>query len=103
VATTNLYFNDQTQYGRMLRRGLNLLEEGYELLNDVLANVPHMIDGNGSDAAHFTEVTARYGFDNNADAKAAWDELNSLMFKLNTNTSVSDMNAAMLQAFAKLR
>lgn len=103
MAKTNIYFNDQTNHGRILRRGLNTLEEGFESLNDVLANMPHMIDGDGSDAAHFTEVTSRYGFADNATAKAAWDELNSLMAKLNTDNSVTSVNAAMLQAFAKMR
>lgn len=103
MATTNIYFNDQTQYGRLLRRGLQQLEEGKDTLNDVLASMPHMIDGDGSDAAQFAEVTSRYGFASNAAAKAAWDELNSVLFKLNTNASVDSVNAALLQAFAKLR
>lgn len=103
MAATNIYFNDQTQYGRLLRRGLQQLEEGKDNLNDVIASMPHMIDGDGSDAAQFTEVTSRYGFASNAAAKAAWDELNSLMFKLNTDSSVDSINAAMNQAFAKLR
>ncbi len=87
----------------MLRRGLQQLEEGKDVLNDVLASMPHMIDGDGSNATQFSEVTSRYGFASNEAAKAAWDELNSMMFKLNTDASVSAVNAAMNQAFAKMR
>lgn len=103
MATTNIYFNEASQYGRLVRRGLDQLENGVEQLNDVLANMVHMIDGDGSSATHFTEVVTRYGFADTTAAKAAWDELNSLMAKLNTDASVSSVNAAMLQAFAKMR
>lgn len=103
MATTNIYFSSDTHYGRMLRTGLNNLENGYEIFNDALANMTHMIDGDGTSATHFTEVTTRYGFLNNDHAKAAWDELNSLMAKLNTDASVSNVNAALLQIFAKMR
>ena len=103
MATSNIYFDDQTQYGRLLRRGLNYLEDGKDILNDVLASMVHMIDGDGSVDTHFTEVTARYGFPSNAIAKDCWDELNSVMAKLNTDTSVTSVDAAMSQVFAKMR
>lgn len=103
MAVNHISFNDQTQHGRVLRRGLQQLEEAIENLNDVLATTATMIDGDGSQAAHFAYATAKFGFDNDAATKAAWDELNSLMFKLNTNDSVSSVNAALLQAFNKFR
>jgi len=103
MAITNVFIDETKPHARLLRRGLANMEEGFEILNDVLANVPHMIDGDGSDAAHFTEVTSRYGFTSNDVAKSAWDELNSAMSKLNTNGSVSSVNAALLQLFNKFR
>lgn len=103
MAVNHISFNDQTQHGRVLRRGLQQLEEGLENVNDVLATMQTMIDGDGSSADHFTYLAEKYGFSSNAIAKAAWDELNSLAAKLNTNDSVSSVNAALLQAFNKFR
>jgi hypothetical protein len=104
-----IQFNDQLPHGRMLRAVLNRLEEavdgGVDLVgkSGVPGTMTFMIDGDGSDAAQFGEVTTRFGFASNADAKAAWDELNSLFGKLNGDGSVSNVNAALLQAFAKFR
>ena len=103
MAFSHLHFNDQTQYGRMLRRTLNLLEEGDDLLADVISVMTTMIDGNGSSEAHFTEVTTRFGFASNADAKAAYDEAQSCYSKTSGNGTVSDVRAARDQFFAKLR
>ena len=103
MATTHLAFNDQLTHGRMLRRGLDQLEEGREGINDVLASMTTMIDGDGSSAAHFTLATAKFGFPTDAAAKAAWDELNSLAAKFNTDASVSSVQSALLQAFNKFR
>lgn len=102
MATTHISFNDGTRWGRQLRNVLDNLERGLDEGNDLLAVMTHMIDGDGSNASHFDLVTTNFGFADNAHAKAAWDELNSMMFKLNTNSSVSDVNAALLQAFAKM-
>jgi len=62
-----------------------------------------MIDGDGSQVEHFEEVMTRYAFPSTTVAKSAWEELNSLAFKLNTNSSVTDVLAALNQAFAKFR
>lgn len=103
MAVQHIGFNDQVLHGRLLRRGLQQMEEALDILNDVKATMALMIDGDGTDAAQFTYMTAKFGFSSNPEAKAAWDELNSLLFKLNTNAQVTDVNAAMLQAFNKLR
>lgn len=80
-----------------------MLEEGRETLVKAKDVMQVMIDGDGSSATHFTEVTARFGFTDNATAKAGWDELNSALFKLTTDAQVSSVQAAMLQLFSKLR
>lgn len=103
MAVSHLNFNDQLNHGRQLRRALQQLEESTEGLADVLAVFVRMIDGDGSDAAHFTYATAKFGFTDNATAKAAYEELSSLNSKFSGNGSVSDVNAAMVQAFAKFR
>ena len=103
MATTHLAFNDQLTHGRMLRRALDQLEEGREGINDVLASMTTMIDGDGSLATQFTLVVTKFGYPDIATAKAAWDELNSMASKFNTDASVSSVQAALIQAFNKFR
>jgi len=103
MAVNHIAFNDQTTHGRLLRRALQQQEEGLQNLNEVIATMALMIDGDGSDATHFAYATPKFGFTNDAAAKAAWDELNSLAGKLNTDGSVTFVNAAMKQAFNKFR
>lgn len=103
MAVAHIAFNDQTQHGRLLRQFLNGLETSLDTGNDVLDVMAKMLDGNGSDASHFAYFVSKFGFATTADAKAAFDELNSIMFKLNTDASVTSVNAAMKQVIAKLR
>lgn len=103
MSVAHLAFNDQTNHGRILRRALQQQEDGLDGLNDVISTLQLMIDGDGSQAAHFAYATTKFGFSDDATAKAAWEELNSLAFKLNTNNSVSDVNAALKQVFNKFR
>ena len=99
-----LYFNDQLNHGRMLRRMLNLSEEGDDLFRDVRAVMIQMCDGNDtSSSANFGEVTARFGFVNNAASKAAFDEIDSAYSKISGDTSVSSVRSARDQIFDKLR
>lgn len=101
MAATNITFNRTLHHGQDLSRYLNDLDRVNNANGRLLAVMQHMIDGDGSDAAHFTEVTARYGFASNAKAKEAWDELNSLIAKLTTNGSVTNVQAAINQLLAK--
>lgn len=103
AAVNHISFNDQLPHGRLLRNALQQQESGLRSLNDTIATIALMIDGDGSQVAHFSYVAAKFGFASVESAKAAWDELNSLASKLNTNASVSNVNAAMLQAFNKFR
>ena len=103
MAVSHVTFNDQLQHGRLMRRGLQLLEEGIETLNDLKAFLDQAKDGDGSQAAHFTYATAKMGTTSDSQTKALYDELASLLFKLNTDSSVTDVHAAMIQAFAKFR
>lgn len=103
MAVTHIVFNASPSWGAMLRQSLRDLENGLDGLNDTIACMSRMIDGDGSSEAHFTYMVNRYGFTTNAEAKAAFEELNSLASKLNTNASVTDVNAALLQAFSKFR
>ena len=103
MAFDHIHFNDQTQYGRQLRRMLQMSEESDDAMKDVRDVMIQMRDGDGSQAAHYAEVTARFGFVSDAKAKAAFDELDSAYSKTSGDGSVSNVRAARDQLFAKLR
>lgn len=96
-------FNPSTVSGGRLRNGLNQLENGRDLLVKELATMTEDLTGDGSDPAHFTNVTTRYGFGSNDYAQAAWNEINSFLAKITTDAAVSNVQAAMNQGFTRLR
>jgi hypothetical protein len=103
MAFTKIHFNSGLQHGQLLRSTLTSLENGHDGLNDIMAALALMIDGDGSNATHFEEVMTRMGTTSTVNAKALYEELASLRFKLNTDSSVTDVLAALNQAFAKFR
>lgn len=103
MAVLHLAFGENSAHGSQLRNDLRSLENGLNGIKDRLATMALMIDGNGSDAAHFTYLTDKFGFADNATAKAAYEELQSCYSKLSGNGSVTNVNAALLQAFNKFR
>jgi hypothetical protein len=103
MAFAHIYFNDQLQYGRQLRRCLQQMEESDEALKDIRDVMIQMRDGDGSAAIHYAEVTTRFGFASDAKAKSAFDEIDSAYSKTSGDGSVSNVRAARDQLFAKLR
>jgi hypothetical protein len=103
MAFTKIHFNDGLPHGRLLRNALTHLEQGHDGLSDVVAASTLMIDGDGSQASHFAENMTRFGTPDLATAKAMHDELASLNGKLTTDAEVTNVKAAIDQAFAKLR
>jgi len=100
----HIHFNDQTtSYGRKLRRMLDLNEEGDDAMTDVRDCMLQMRDGDGSQDAHYAEVTTRFGFVSDAKARAAFEELDSAYSKTSGNGSVANVKAARDQLYAKLR
>lgn len=99
----HIYFDDQTVYGRKLRRAMQLMEESDDLLADVRDVMIQMRESDGSQDAHYTEVATRFGFDTAAKARSAFLELDSAYSKTSGNGQVSDVRAARDQLFAKLR
>lgn len=103
MAVAHINFNKGTEHGHMLFSALDRLEQSFTDLNEVHRTMALMIDGDGSSATHFTYMQEKFGFTDNAGAKAAYDELSSVLAKLNTDASVSSVNAALLQTFNKFR
>lgn len=109
MAFAHIHFDDQSNYGRKLRRALNLLEEGDDLFADVRDLMIQMREGDGSSDAHYARVAAAFGFAAGGGqtaeqkARAAFEELDSAYSKTSGNGSVSNVRAARDQLFAKLR
>lgn len=103
MATTFVDYDKQTDVGRNITRGIQLVREGRDVLRDVLAVMLTMIDGDGSSATHFTRLKTEAGYESDAVAKASWDELNSLYSKLITpaGQQASDVGPAITQACAR--
>jgi hypothetical protein len=95
MATTFIDIDDQKTLGRQLVRAAQLLREGRESLTHALDHFTHMVDGNGSDAAHFNLPVSEQIYSSNAHAKASWDETQSL------NAVMESAEAAILQWCAK--
>jgi hypothetical protein len=103
MAFNHIHFNSDTQYGRNLRRLLNMAEESDDLFTDVRGVMVQMLDGDGSQDAHYAEITSKFGFASDAKAHAAFMELDSAYSKTSGNGSVSNVRAARDQCFDKLR
>lgn len=70
---------------------------------DILATMALMLDGDGSNIAHFDYFKGQYGIADNTISKALYDEINSAMAKITGNGSVSNVNAALVQLLNKTR
>lgn len=103
MAFAHIHFNDQIQYGRSLRRALNISEEADDLLTDVRDLMVQMRNGDGSQDVHYAELTTRFGFTSDTQARAAFEELDSAYSKTSGNGSVTNVRAARDQFYAKLR
>jgi len=99
----HIHFNDQTRYGQKLRALLDTAERSDDLFSDVRDMMIQMRDGDGSQDAHYARVTTQFGFESDAKARAAFEELESAYGKISGNGSVSNVRAARDQFFAKLR
>lgn len=95
MAVSHKHFSDQISHGRMLRRALDQFQEGREGLNDFLAIVEQMRDGDGSSAAHYAYATSKYGCASDADMKAIYDDIKVVMDKLNSNASQTQIKAVL--------
>lgn len=101
------YIESDDQKNARVKQALRAIREGRAILGQELAAAAQMIDGNGSEASHFDLLANKRGYvandyaDANTAAKAAYDELSSLHFKMTSNSSITDMAAALDQACAK--
>jgi ABC-type uncharacterized transport system YnjBCD substrate-binding protein len=90
-----------------VKQALRAIREGRAILGQEIAAAVQKRDGDGSLAAHYDLYATKMGYVANdyatadAAAKAGFDELSSLHFKLTTNAQVTDVATAIDQACAK--
>src|SRR6187431_922835 len=101
MAYGHITFNEALKHGRDLRQLMQQLEFVFDQLGHTVGEMATMVDGDGSSATHFPHMTASYGFETDAYSKAAYEELQAFYGKLNTDASVSNVKAALLQVLSK--
>lgn len=101
MAATNIPFDRSNQFGQEIRALLLAYRKVNEDGPNILEAMGHMIDGDGSDVAHFAEMVTLGIYENTTDAKASYDELASVNAKLTSNTSQTNVDAALKQVCAK--
>lgn len=100
----HIYFDkNASAYSLKLRVLINALEEYDDLFTDIRDAMIQMRSGDGSQDAHYATVKTRFGFSTDADARAAFEELDSAYSKTSGDGPVSNVRAARNQLFAKLR
>lgn len=97
------HFNAGTQYGQRLRAMLNVCEAADDQMTDTRDLMIQMRSGDGSQTSHYDEIAARFGFDSSANARSAFEELDSAYSKISGNGQVTDVRAARDQLFSRLR
>ncbi len=101
---THIQFNPATIGGGRLKQLLTYGESYQDGLIKELATFQTLLNGDGTQTSHFTALaTPYYGFATDTDAKASWDELNSVNSKVNSDASVSSVMTAIKQAANKHR
>jgi hypothetical protein len=93
MAASFIEFDKASDVGRTLARGLQMVREGRDTLLHARAIMIQMRDGDGTQSAHYDVLAG--------EAKASFDEVDSLLSKIATDASVSAVNAAIDQACAK--
>lgn len=72
------------------------------LLTEVRAIMVQMLDGDGSQDAHYSTIQARFGFSDVVTARAAFAEIDSAWGNSTNNDSRAAVKAARDQLFARL-
>ena len=101
MASTDINFDRSNQFGQEIKAYLNAVRKCNDDGQKIIDAIVHMVDGDGSAAAHFAELVTKGTFPTNEDAQAMYNELASLNAKLTTDSSVTSVDAAMKQICAK--
>lgn len=104
----NYIKNDRSKIvPQLAAAGMQRIRDGVEMLVHARDIFLQQRDGDGSQASHYDFAATEGGFqagdyaDANAACKASFDEIDSLLAKVNTDNAVSNVKAAIYQCCAK--
>lgn len=103
MADNHYNYDKGSYYGALLHGPIIAFERELQNLVEIQGTMQSMIDGDGSAAEHFTQMVTHFGFDSDAQAKAAYEELSAGVGKITTDASVSNVKAALAQMINRLR
>ena len=91
VAHISITHSAAAPHARPLRKGLDLFEEALTILKDEVAAMPGMVDG-----SDYTYLETQFGLPS-GKGQSAKGELESVLGKLTTDASVTNVAAAIQQ------
>lgn len=97
MAVAHIQYDPNLRHGQQLRGAMLSLGSALDLVNELFAVMNQMRDG-GSVTVYLQN---KFGFPDVATAQAAYDEINSLQLKLNSDASVTNVHTAIIQAVSK--
>lgn len=103
MADNHYVFNRNIAAGLRLGRGMEDLDNAITRLRAEKDTMTQMLDGDGSAVGHYAAHVTAYGFSDTTNAKAAYDELNALLAKIDSDAAVSSVKTAIAQASARFR
>ena len=103
MADNHYVFDRNKDAGYRLAIAMEHLENAINRLLAEKGTMVQMLDGDGTAITHFNAHVTAYGFSDTTNAKAAYGELVSLMGKLDVDSSVTNVTAAISQALARFR
>lgn len=96
-----LYNPTGSTHGKFLQRVVSSMADADHWFKELMNLLAQMLEGDGSQDAHFATITTRFGFPDNATARAAYNELLSSYGKISGDGSVSSVRAARDQMVAR--
>lgn len=96
-----LYQPTSSTHGKYLQRVVSSTNDADKYFSDLMALLSQMLDGDGSQDAHYATITTRFGFADTTTAHNAYNELQSSFSKISGNGSVDSVRAARDQMVAR--
>ena len=106
MAAPHFDYSQSLPFAIQIRNMFGNLENSFNSLvnnNGLVGTMKLMIDGDGSQDVHYHPIAVAAGFADDATARAAFNEILSVQGKLDSDASVSNVNAAVIQAINKFR
>ncbi len=95
------YNPSSSTHGKFLERTVSFSNTADRYFLELMNMLASMLDGDGTQDAHYATIVTRFGFPDTTTAHAAYNELSSAYAKTSGNGSVTNSRAARDQMFAR--